>query len=164
MYIGRFEGGMVLLDTTLSGSFTEWAETAEPKLRHALTASFGPQVGRDVAVDALSHAWEHWDRIRGMDNPAGYVYGVARNKARRASDDRPIGFPAVSQRLPEVEPGLPAAVGRLSEQQRIVVTLLYGYQWTMSEVADFLGTSKTTIQNHAERGLARLRSELGVDR
>jgi len=99
-----------------------------------------------------------------MENPAGYVYGVARNKARRANDDRPIGFPAVSQRLPDVEPGLPNAVAMLSDQQRIVVTLLYGYQWTMTEVADFLGTSKTTIQNHAERGLARLRTELGVDR
>jgi DNA-directed RNA polymerase specialized sigma24 family protein len=153
-----------LLHATLSDSFTEWAESVEPKLRHALTASFGPQVGKDVAVDALSHAWEHWDRIRGMENPAGYVFGIARNKARRVNDDRPIGFPAVSQRLPDVEPGLPNAVAMLSDQQRIVVTLLYGYQWTMTEVADFLGTSKTTIQNHAERGLARLRSELGVDR
>ena len=153
-----------MLDATLSDSFTEWAESAEPKLRHALTASFGPQVGREVAVDALSHAWEHWNRIRGMENPVGYVYCVARNKAKRAGERRPIGFPAVSDRLPEVEPGLPKAVAMLSEQQRIVVILLYGYQWSMSEVADVLGTSKTTIQNHAERGLARLRSELGVDR
>lgn len=153
-----------MLDATLSDSFTEWAEQAEPKLRQTLTASFGPQLGKDVAVDALSHAWEHWDRIRVMENPVGYVYGVARNKARRAADHRPIGFPAVSERLPEVEPGLPGAVAKLSEQQRIVVILLYGYQWSMSEVADILGTSKTTIQNHAERGLARLRRELGVDR
>lgn len=70
-----------MLHTTLSDSFTDWAETTEPKLRHALTASFGPQVGKDVAVDALSHAWEHWDRIRGMKNPAGYVYGVAEVEA-----------------------------------------------------------------------------------
>ena len=34
----------------------------------------------------------------------------------------------------------------------------------MSEVAELLGTAKTTVQNHAERGLARLRSDLGVDR
>jgi DNA-directed RNA polymerase specialized sigma24 family protein len=108
-----------LLHTTLSDSFTEWAESTEPKLRHALTASFGPQLGKEVAVDALSHAWEHWDRIRGMENPAGYVFGVARNKARRANDDRSIGFPVVSQRLPDVEPGLPNAVAMLSEQQRI---------------------------------------------
>ena len=149
---------------TLSDSFTAWAEGAEPKLRHALTASFGPQLGRDAAVDALSHAWEHWERIQVMENPVGYVYGVARNKAKRASHRRQLGFPAVPERLPEVEPGLPGAVAKLSERQRIVVTLLYGYQWSMSEVADMLGTSKTTVQNHAERGLGRLRSELGVDR
>lgn len=72
----------------------------------------------------------------------------------------------ISPRLgadPRVEPGLPAAIGRLPEQQRIVVTLLYGYQWSMTEVAAFLGLAKTTIQNHAERGLARLRDELGVE-
>lgn len=153
------------MDTTLSDSFTDWAEAAEPKLRHVLTAVYGPQLGKDVAVDALSHAWEHWDRIHLMENPIGYVYGVARNKAKRRSDDRrQVGFPAVSQRLPEVEPGLPDAVAGLSEQQRIVVTLVYGYQWSMTEVADLLGTAKTTIQSHADRGMARLRDELGVDR
>jgi len=34
------------------------------------------------AADALSHAWEHWDRIRIKPNPIGYVFGVGRNKAR----------------------------------------------------------------------------------
>ncbi len=66
------------------------------------------------------------------------------------------------QLLPDVEPGLPAAVAGLPEQQRITVTLLHGYGWTMTEVAELLGTKKTTVQNHAERGLARLRKELGV--
>jgi RNA polymerase sigma factor (sigma-70 family) len=67
------------------------------------------------------------------------------------------------QLLPHVEPGLPAAIARLPEKQRIVVSLVYGYEWTMSEVAELLGTAKTTVQNHAERGLARLRKTLGVE-
>ena len=64
--------------------------------------------------------------------------------------------------LPDVEPGLPSALAALPERQRIVVTLLHGYGWTMSEVADLLGTKKTTVQNHAERGMAKLRAALGV--
>ncbi len=151
-------------DEIVVDSFTEWVQGAEPRLRHALTASFGSQVGKDAATDALSHAWEHWDRIRMKDNPLGYVYGVGRNKARRmASPRRAMFLDVPHQLLPHIEPGLPAAIARLPEKQRIVVSLVYGYEWTMSEVAELLGTAKTTVQNHAERGLARLRNTLGVE-
>jgi len=152
-----------LTGDTAVGTFEVWALVAEPKLRHALTASFGVQVGREAAADALSYAWEHWEAVREKDNPVGYVYGVGRNKAWRRLRRRRVEFPDVpEQRLPHVEPGLPAAVGRLTERQRVVVTLLYGYDWTMAEVADVLGIEKTTVQNHSERGLALLRKALGV--
>ncbi|MEM9464150.1 MAG: sigma-70 family RNA polymerase sigma factor [Actinomycetota bacterium] len=146
-------------------AFSAWVADAEPRLRHALTASFGPQVGEEAVADAVAFAWEHWADISGKSNPIGYVFGVARNKARRLSARRPPRFPdAPAHLLPRVEPGLPAALSGLPEQQRIVVTLVYGYEWTMSEVAELLGTKKTTVQNHAERGLKKLRGHLGVDR
>jgi RNA polymerase sigma factor (sigma-70 family) len=52
----------------------------------------------------------------------------------------------------------------LPERQRVVVALLYGYQWSIAEVAEHLGLSKATVQTHAERGLKRLRRKLGVNR
>ena len=67
-------------------------------------------------------------------------------------------------RLPWVEPGLPAALAHLPESQRVAVILLYGFQWTHTEVASMLGVAKTTVQTHAERGLAHLRKELGVEK
>lgn len=146
-------------------SFTEWATGAEPKIRQSLTAAFGVQVGIDAAADALAVAWERWDRVSVMENPVGYVYGVGRNKARRMKTRRqPMFVEVPEQLLPQVEPGLPAAVADLPEQQRITVTLLHGYGWTMSEVAELLGTKKSTVQNHAERGLTQLRNALGVTR
>lgn len=151
------------MNDSLVGSFAEWAEGVEPKLRHALTASFGAQLGREATVDALAHAWEHWDDVRSKDNPLGFVYGVGRNKARREGRRRPVFLPVVSERLPQVEPGLPDAIAELPDQQRTVITLVYGYEWTLSEVAELLGTAKTTVQNHAERGLAHLRKSLGVE-
>lgn len=148
-----------------SGSFTEWAIEAEPKVRQSLTAAFGVQVGKEATADALAVAWERWDEISAMSNPIGYLYGIGRNKARRLTRRRrPVYVDVPVQLLPHVEPTLPAALDALSEHQRIAVTLLHGYGWTMSEVADLLGTKKTTIQNHAERGLAKLRSALGVTR
>lgn len=126
-------------EDNLVDSFTEWAVQVEPRLRHALTASFGPQSGKEAAADALSQAWEQWDLIKVKDNPLGYVYGIGRNKARRmASRHPPVFFDVPAQRLPQVEPGLPAAIAGLSENQRIAVALLYGYEWTMSGPAAFV--------------------------
>ena len=153
----------MLLNDSLVDSFTKWAELAEPQLRHALTASFGPQLGRDVAEDALAYAWVHWDVVSVKENRVGYVYGVGRNMARRSARRRPVFVPVVSARLPDVEPRLPDAIARLAERQRVVITLVYGYGWSLSEVAELLGTAKSTVQNHAERGLARLRRSLGVE-
>ncbi len=151
-------------ETTLVDSFTGWAELAEPRLRGALTAVFGPHIGKDAAADALAHAWEHWDQVKARDNPLGYIYGVGRNKARRLAPTERIVLPPVAEQLlPNVEPALPAAIAALPERQRIVLVLLYGYEWTMSEVGELLGIAKTTVQNHAERGLTRLRETLGVD-
>jgi DNA-directed RNA polymerase specialized sigma24 family protein len=153
----------VLLKPDLVDSFAEWAECVEPRLRHALTASFGSQAGAEAAADALAFAWEHWDEVRVKADPLAFVYGVGRNKARRGARRRPVFLPVVVQRLPHVEPQLAAAIAGLPERQRVVVTLVYGYEWTLSEVADLLGTAKTTVQNHAERGLERMRKSLGVE-
>jgi RNA polymerase sigma factor (sigma-70 family) len=153
----------VLLNESLVDSFMEWAELVEPKLRRALTASFGSQLGKEAAADALAYAWEHWGVVSAKDNPLGYVYGVGRNIARRGARRRPVLLPVDNQRLPRVEPGLPAAIAGLGERQRVVITLVYGYEWSLSEVAELLGTSKSTVQNHAARGLARLRKSLGVE-
>ena len=119
-------------------------------------------MGEDAAADALSFAWERWDQVRVKENPFGYVYVVGRNKARGMTFwRRPVFLDVEEYHPPTVEPEVAAAVARLSEKQRIVVTLLYGYEWSQSEVAELLGTSKTTVQKHAERGLERLRKTLG---
>src|SRR6476660_7757349 len=51
--------------------FEAFVATHERRLRQALTASFGIDRGREAAADALAYAWEHWDRVAAMANPAG---------------------------------------------------------------------------------------------
>ena len=65
--------------------------------------------------------------------------------------------------MPWVEPGLPDALARLPERQRVVVYLVFGHEWSMSEVAALLGVEKATVQKHVERGMAKLRRRLGVE-
>lgn len=136
----------------------------EPRLRQALSATLGSDLGRDAAVDALSYGWEHWERIRSMDNPAGYLFVVGRSHGRRRDRRRRrvVLMPVDPDRTPWVEPELPSALARLPEQQRIAVTLVHAFHWTISEVAELLGTSRSTVQTHSERGLAKLRTLMGV--
>ncbi|MGB5730955.1 MAG: sigma-70 family RNA polymerase sigma factor [Acidimicrobiia bacterium] len=152
----------MLVDEAKADSFTEFVAANEARVRQSLTAVFGMDRGKEAAADALAYGWEHWDRVSAMENPSGYLYRVGYDRARRMSSKR-VGFPPVEDLTePWVEPELPRAFAGLPEQQRVAVALLYGYQWSMSEVADHLGVSKATVQTHAERGLRRLRRKLGV--
>ena len=66
-------------------------------------------------------------------------------------------------REPWIEPALGEALAQLSEQQRLAVVLIHGFDWTMRDVAELTGTKVPTIQTHLERGLSRLRTSLEVD-
>ncbi len=63
-------------------TFRDFVVDSEPRLRQALSATLGTQAGRDATADVLAYAWENWERIHPMDNPAGYLYAVGRDRAR----------------------------------------------------------------------------------
>ncbi len=145
--------------------FETFAETAEPRLRIALVARYGPDIGSQATVDALTHGWKNWDRVQQMENPFGFLYRVGRNRAVRLLPRRGRPrFPDVDPgREPWVEPGLPDALGHLTPKQRQVVVLIHAFEWTQAEVAELLAIRPTTVQNHLERGLTKLRNALKVN-
>ena len=153
---------MVVQDSAVD-SFAEFVTAHERKLRHALISLLGGQLGHDATAEALEYGWEHWDRVRAMENPVGYLYKVGRSCGRREIKrrDRPVFDPVDMGRIPEVEPKLPAALAQLSERQRMVVVLVHGYGWTPTEVSKFLGLSRSSVRNHLARGLASLRDAVG---
>ena len=143
--------------------FTEFATEAGPRLKVALCAGFGEDLGVEATAEALAFAWENWDRIREKSNPAGYVFGVGRNTARKRLRRRHPILPAVPHgHVPWIEPGLPAALASLPERQRLAVMLVHSFEWTLSEVAELMGVSKATVQTHIDRGMGKLRKKIGV--
>ena len=145
-----------------TSEFVEFVATAEPRLRLALGAAFGFEVGQDATAEALAFAWEHWDRVTASANPIGYVFAAGRNWARDRTRRRTPRLPAIrTTEIPWVEPGLPGALERLSGRQREVVMLVHCFEWTLAEVAEVLGMSKGSVQVHERRGMARLRRDLG---
>lgn len=149
------------------GSFTSFMEETGWRIQAALAAAFGRQTGVEAAADALAYGWEHWDRIAVMENPAGYLYAVGRDRARRAQR-RLVSVPAgqldyvpARDRAPLVEPGLEAALAELSDRQRVVVLLVHGAEWNLSEVAELLDLNRGSVKQHLDRGMTKLRSHLG---
>jgi len=151
-------------DPPLAPGFEEFVLATEPPLRRALVAAYGYEDGREAAADALAYAWEHWARVREMPNAAGYLYRVARSSVShgRRWRRRPPLLAAPPGAEHRFEPGLPAALAALSERQRVAVVLVHGFGYTLREVAELTGIKVTTVQNHLERGLTRLRDRLGV--
>ena len=142
-------------------SFTAFMREAQPKVLVALAAAFGPDAANDASAEAFAYAWEHWDRVAAMENPAGYVYRVGRSRVRVG---RPVAIcpPAPLNPTPLIEPKLIPALRRLSPRQRTAVVLTEGFQYSLSEVAELLGVHPSSVRRHRERALRKLRSGLGV--
>lgn len=142
-------------------SFDRFAQTVGVRVRAGLVAAYGFEAGRDAAAEAMAYAWEHWDEVAEMDNPAGYLYRVGQTAVRRVR--RPQGLlPSPDPGELNVEPGLVPALHKLSNMQRTCVLLVVGYRIPQAEVARMLGVAATTVQTHTERGMQSLRRELEV--
>jgi RNA polymerase sigma-70 factor (ECF subfamily) len=153
--------------------FGEFVAAVEPRLRRALVAAYGADLGRDATADALAWAWQHWDRVQTMSNPAGYLWRVgqtavrrsARRQGREVADGRVFELELIDDRRAErnVEPGLAGALDGLSPQQRAAVVLVHGHGYSLSEAGEVLGCSISTVRNHVARALRRLHAALEVD-
>ena len=137
-----------------------------PKLARVLTAHYGTDLGPEALADALAYAWQHWDRVRLMDNPVGYLYRVGQSSLRKHIRWRrpaPV-LPEVNNgTMPHIEPGLPAALAALSAPQRTAVVLVHAHGWSLTEAADSMNIGISTLRNHLRRGLDHLRIKLDVE-
>ena len=143
-------------------AFRSFVVESEPRLKRALVAGFGVENGLEATAEALAYGWEHWERLSGMENPAGYLYRVGQSSATRSDPVVVLPQPAADT-SPWVESGLPAALVTLTEAQRTAVVLVHTFGHSLAEAAAILGISKSSVQKHVDRGLERLRRELGVE-
>lgn len=144
-------------------SFAAFFQDAEPLVRRALAGRFGGDLGREAAAEAFTITWRNWDRVGDMSNRSGYVYRVGERWASRYRGPVAVSVPdaGLHDRYQDVE--LADALEVLSPKQRQAVVLIEGFGLTHREAAELLGCAKSTIQNHVERGLKKLRSTLEAD-
>lgn len=123
----------------------------------------------EIAQDSFLVVWERWDRVGGMENPAGYLYRTAMNVFRRRrrraalAVRRAIGlahhedaFAAADAR--EV---LRRALSELSRRQRaaLVLTELLGF--SSEEAGQALGIKPVTVRVLASQGRSAMKQSLG---
>jgi RNA polymerase sigma factor (sigma-70 family) len=148
--------------------FEEFFELQRDHLCDLLSLVTGDRSeAEEIAQEAFVAVWERWDRVRLMDNPAGYLQRTAinnfRKRYRRAKlfdrfaaslSPRASSAPADSAVL------LSEALRALTPRQRaaLVLTELLGY--SAEDAARTLGVKVSTIGVLKHRGRAVLRQEM----
>lgn len=140
--------------------FEAFVVGVEPGLRRALTGHLPLDVVPDALAEAFAYAWQHWEDVQMLSNPAGYLFRVAQSRSRqRLHGVLPDPGPTT---LPSFEPQLAEAMRNLPSQQRSAVWLVHACGWTYAETAEAMGISASAVGTHLSRGLSRLREHLGV--
>ncbi|MEU8819570.1 SigE family RNA polymerase sigma factor [Actinoplanes sp. NPDC048796] len=133
------------------------------RLAYLLTGD--PTAADDLAADALTEVWRHWERVAAADDPAAYAKGIvanlAKNWIRRQGRSRRgldlLGFPR-----PKPAPDVPtvldvrSALRRLPYRRRACVVLRYAFDLPEQEVADILGIAVGTVKSQTSRGAKQL--------
>lgn len=143
------------------------------RVRRALVAYYGVEIGTEAAADAVRYGWEHRERLSEMGNPAGYLFRVGQSRARpyRRWSQRRTAFPSsFDQHVSSTSDDgaalldLFAALGKLPPRQRSAVVLVRAHGYSYAEAAQILGITTTALTNHIHRGMARLRILMEVER
>jgi RNA polymerase sigma factor (sigma-70 family) len=162
--VQKSTGGEVQLNAP-DRSFEQFVAVEGERLRRALVASYGVDVGSDACAEALAWAWEHWDRVGEMANPVGYLFRVGQSATRRQRRWRTRRVLLPSEAGNPADTGemggrLDEALVALPQRQRAVVLLVHGYDYSYAEVAEMTGASLASVRNDLHRAMKRLRAQL----
>jgi RNA polymerase sigma-70 factor (ECF subfamily) len=149
--------------------FATWYRSAHPGLAEAvLRAVRPPALASDALDEAFARAFAGWDRVAAMRSPAGWVYRVAVNEARRQLRRATREQVLLTMRPPPPPTPPPGGeawllVEDLPVRQRAAVVLRHVAGLTEAEIATALGVTRSTVSSSlaaAHRSLgARLADE-----
>jgi RNA polymerase sigma-70 factor (sigma-E family) len=150
-------------------AFREYFEQHHDSMsRLAYLMTGEPGIADDLAADALTEVWRHWDRVTAADDPVAYGHGIlmnlARNWVRRRSRERLLTLEPLRRALdPDVSAvvDVRGALRRLPHRRRACVVLRYSFDLSEKEVATILGISVGAVKSATSRGARQLAELLG---
>jgi RNA polymerase sigma-70 factor (ECF subfamily) len=149
---------------------TFFGEHYESVFRGLSVAFRDPLLAEEAAQEAFTRAYTRWERVRGMERPAGWVYVVAVRVARRRRRDLLTEVPAPSpssDRDLAIEVvdrvTMQAAIEQLPARQRIALVLRYYGGLPLAEIATAMGCALGTVKSTLYTAHERLHVELDDD-
>lgn len=146
--------------------FEDWYRTVHPRLVTSMAAVFGdPDLAREIADEAIVRAYERWDRVGAMANPAGWVYRVAINVGRRRHRRRSLETRLLRRERIPLVPGptedLRLLVADLPPRQQLAVVLRHVGQLSEPEIGEAMGVTRGTVSATLRAAHRTLREHLG---
>lgn len=145
-------------------------------LAYALRRATGPADASDVVAEVMLIAWRRIDVVPDEPETRSWLLGVARNvlanQARGEGRRWRLGRRLRGQVCeawtpptsgPEGDSPIVAALARLPEADREILTLIAWDDLTPSEAASMLSIHPAAARTRLHRARARLRTELGPD-
>lgn len=158
-------GSRCAVDVRDFDAFFDQEYTPLLRLMFAMTGSVAE--AEELAQEAMTRAFERWDRVSAMASPAGYAYRTAVNlnrsrlrqlrlRLRRVADVERAAHPD-----PEVVGSLVAALGALPRNQREAVLLVEWLGLDAREAGRILGISPSSVRSRVHRAKAFLAGGTG---
>lgn len=128
----------------------------------------------DLAQEAFARTWDVLHRFDGASSLRTFICGVAfqywrrgrRSHMRRSARETAYAELGEAESEPHARAAqrvaLRKAMEELPEDQRAVLALCLGQEFTHGEAAEVLGMPLGTVKSHVTRGRARLQAALGV--
>jgi RNA polymerase sigma-70 factor, ECF subfamily len=152
-------------------SFAQFFEREHLRLGRAIFLLTGDRdEAEDLVQEALARAYERWDRVSQMGEPAAYVYRIASNLHRRRSRTRLRQRTLVERRMvQDSDPGdvadarmdVLAALAMLPQDQRDALVLVEMFGFDTETAAQALGIRPVSVRVRLHRARLRLRDVLG---
>lgn len=156
-------------EDTRDDAFVSFFEAEYDGLYRTMLLMAGSPIEADeLAQEAMARVYERWDRVRGMESPAGFAYAVAFNLNRRrlrrlrVSRRQPIVEPAATPPMDAVEArrDVRAALLRLPLPLREAVVLTEWLELSTEETGRLLGIAPVSVRGRLHRARNQLRDLL----
>jgi RNA polymerase sigma-70 factor (ECF subfamily) len=153
----------------------EFEELLAAERGHLFALAFSilgdPGDAEDAVQETAAAAWRGWATRTNPEQTRAWLMAIGVHQAlhRRRWLSRSLSAMMRKAERIEIDQHLEAdgkyidlhsAYGRLSRQQRAVVSLHYMSGYTLTECADLMGCSTGAAASHLSRALSRLRKEL----
>ena len=127
-----------------------------------------PDVARELAQEAFVRLHHHWETVGGYENPGGWLRRVMSNLLIDHHRSRNSERRAVERLANRANPDVSAAgfdgdewsalVAGLPPRQRLIVTLHYGEDLSVADIAEALDLSHNTVKSALSKARDTLRA------